>query len=37
MVDRERRRITHRLQREIAPRDEPAPQRWEPRHRLALA
>jgi len=37
IVDRERRRGAHRLQREIAPRDEPAPERGQPRHRLALA
>ena len=37
IVDRERRRRAHRLQREIAPRDEPAAERGQPRHRLALA
>jgi hypothetical protein len=37
IVDREGRRVAHRLQGEIAPRDEPAPERGEPRNRLVFA
>jgi hypothetical protein len=37
IVDREARRVAQRPQREIAPCHEPAPQRGQPRHRLALA
>ena len=37
VVDGERLGVAHHLQREVAARDEPAVQRRQPRHRLALA
>ena len=37
VVDGERLRVAHHLQREVAPRDEPALERGQPRHRLPLA